>query len=208
VRLLKWSLIPWLLMCWLVSGAAHAVIPPPPCLPKVQFPLAAVTAPIPPGVSTRYDTYSVWICNLPNGYNVNAWLYSMPGVSTAVLNYARGLWTKAQADADCATTCVDPTPTEATFLNQLRAVNKPPAKVSFNGSNATRSVYSTNADGTLNPTPIAGSSVAVAGRCDSAIRIPGTSYYSVQGQPNASKAGAVLGAVFAVCVVTLAIGAN
>jgi hypothetical protein len=83
VRLLKWSLIPWLLMCWLVSGAAYAVIaPPPPCLPKVQFPLAAVTAPIPPGVSTRYDTYSVWICNLPNGYNVNAWLYTMPAVST------------------------------------------------------------------------------------------------------------------------------
>jgi hypothetical protein len=208
VRALKWMLVAFLFMCWLVSGAAWAAPAPPPCLPKVQFPLAAVTAPIPPGVSTRYDTYSVWICNLPAGYNVNAWLFTMPAVSTVALNYARGLWTKAQADADCATTCVDPTPTEVTFLNQLRAVNKPPARVSFNGSNPLRSVYSTNADGTLNPTPIVGSSVAVAGRCDSAIRIPGTNYYSVQGQPNASKAGAVLGAVFAVCVVTLAIGAN
>jgi hypothetical protein len=208
VRLLKCMLIPFLLMCWLVSGAAWAAPAPPPCLPKAQFPLAAVTGTIPPGVSTRYDTYSVWICNLPNGYNVNAWLYTMPAVSTVALNYARGLWSKAQADADCATSCVDATPTEATFINQVKAVNKPPARVAFNGSNPLRSVYATNPDGTLNPAPVAGSSVAVAGPCDSANRIPGTNYYSVLGQPNASKSGTLLGAVFAVCVVTLSIGSN
>lgn len=209
MRALKWMImVQFLVLCWLVSGSSWASPAPPPCLPKVQFPLAAVTGTIPPGVSARWDTYSVWVCNLQNGYNVNAWLYTMPAVSTVALNYARGLWTKAQADADCATSCVDPTATEAAFIQQLLLANKPQARVAFNGSNPMRSVYTENANGTLNPTAVPGSSVAVAGSCDSANRIPGTSYYSVQGMPNASKSGTLLGAVFAVCVVTLSIGSN
>lgn len=207
VRVLKWSLALCLLMCWLVSGSAYAVTPPP-CLPKVQWPLAVVTGPIPAGVSTREDTYAVWVCNLPAGYKVQAWLFTMPAVSTVALNYALGTWTKANADADCATNCADATATETTFLQQLMAANKPPARVAFNGNNPVRSVYSANADGSLNPTPVAGSSVAVAASCDSGTRIPGTTYYSVQGLPDASKAGLILGALFAVCVVSLPIGAN
>lgn len=203
----RWLLIPLLAMCWLVSGAAHAAAPPP-CLPKVQWPLAVVTGTVPAGVSTRDDTYAVWVCNLSSGYKVQAWLFTMPAVSTVALNYARGTWTKANADADCATTCADATPTEAVFLRQLMTANTPPARVAFNGSNPTRSVYGTNADGSLNPTPIAGASVAVAASCDAGHRIPGTTYYSVQGVSNASNAAALLGAVFAVCVVSLPIGSN
>ncbi len=207
MRTLKWSLIPFLLLCWLVSGAAYAVSPPP-CLPKVQWPLAVITGGLPAGVSVKQDTYAVWVCNLPSGYQVQAWLFTMPAVSTVALNYARGLWSKADADADCATSCVDATDTETVFLQQLSAANKPPALVAFNGSNPQRSVYAANADGSLNPTPIAGSSVAVAAACDSSLRIPGTTYYSVKGIADASNAGATLGLVFAVCVVSLPIGSN
>jgi len=208
VRALKWMLIPFLLLCWLVSGAANAGPAPPVCLPRVQWKPALVSAAIPAGVSTRFDTYAVWICDMPSGYVVSAWLFTTADVATTVINYARGLWTKSDADADCAKTCVDPTPSEATFIQQLISVNKPPTRVAFNGSNTKRSVYAANADGTLNPSPIAGSSVAVAGPCDSGARIPRTTYYSVAGQADASKPGAVLGKVYAVCVVTLSNGAN
>lgn len=179
----------------------------PPCLPKVQWPIAAVYGPVPAGVSTRSDTYAVWVCAFPSGYVTTVQLFNLANVAPFVLQYAAGTWTAAQAAADCATTCVAPTATESAYMATLLAANRPRALVLFNGTSPTRNVYVANPDGTLNLTPAVDVSIRVAQPCDETMRMPGTPYYSIAG--DTSVQGTVLPpGTFAICVVSLPIGAN
>jgi len=181
---------------------------PPPCLPRVNWPPKAVYGSVPTSVSTRADTYAVWICELPTGYVTVAWLFNTSEIGAAALKYAAGKFTKAQADASCATTCWIPNSSEQAFLDQLVKANTPGSVVAFNAASGTRSVFAANADGTLNPVPVAGSSIAVATPCNPSKRIPGTPYFDVTGAADASHAGQTLQNVYALCVVSLPIGSN
>lgn len=209
-RLAKILLAVTLVAAYFVSGAAYAQnISSAPCLPKIQWPPKVSYGAPPAGVTARYDIYGTWVCELPSGYLATSWLTTKAGLAFALVNYETGNLTKAQADADCATTCVAPVDTELAFIQAQLSAAQPKALVAFNGAKTTRSVYAANADGTLNPTPVANSSIAVASPCDSSNRlVTSPSYYSVSGQPNASAPGQMLGALYAVCVVTLPIGAN
>lgn len=181
----------------------------PPCLPKIQYPLAEAHGSIPAGVSTRYTMSTAWVCQLPNGYATYASLFTPDQtVLQAIWNYFAGSWNLAQAQADCTQTCIAPTDSEMTYLNVLLAKYRPRALVAFNGANTTRSVYKTNVDGTLNPQSIPGESVAVGTACDETARIPtAPSYYSIAGRQD--QAGSpFLPGIYAICVVSLPIGAN
>lgn len=186
---------------------AHAAGAPPPCLPNPILPSYAWGA-VPITVSTRYDTWGIWVCEHPDGYTTHMWMFKLSDMALYFVKYKVGLISKADADADCATTCVDATPAEDAFATPLKASYYPLALVALNGASFTRPVYTANADGTLNPTPVAGASVSVAARCDEGRRIVGSPYYSVAGLPNVSAPGQVLGAVFTICTVQLPIGSN
>jgi hypothetical protein len=183
--------------------------PLPPCLPKVQYPVAEVDDVLPAAVSTRYTRFAVWVCQLPGGYITYADLFTPDQTVLQVIwNYIKGAWTLSQAQADCMATCVPPTASENTFLQSLVAKYRPKAVVAFNGSTLVRSVYTTNPDGTLNPTPVAGESIGVASPCDETTRIASApSYYSVAGQKDQNSRPLQQGR-YAVCVVSLPIGAN
>jgi hypothetical protein len=179
-----------------------------PCFPRIQWPLAVTHGPIPTGVSTRYDTYAVWVCEQPGGYVTTANLFSMANVAPFAWQYVAGTWSKAQADTDCTATCVAPTASEAAFMQTVMTPAYPRAVVAFNGTSLTRNVYTTNTNGTLNPTPVGGEQVAVAARCNEGSRIVSApNYYSVAGLPN-SVGGVLPANSYTVCVVSLPIGAN
>lgn len=180
----------------------------PACLPRVQWPLAVVWGSMPAGVSTRFDTYAVWVCNLPGGYLTTSTMFVLSNVAPFALQYAAGLWTKAQAAADCTATCVPSTPAELAFITGIMQSNRPTALVAFNGASSTRSVFSTNADGTLNASPIAGESVAVGTHCDETRRIQtAPAYFSVAGQKDQGGSPFASG-IYALCVVSLPNGSN
>lgn len=189
----------------LLSPQAKAA--PPACLPKAPW-KNLLYGSIPSSISSRYDTYAVWTCEQPSGYSTYGYMFNLAGSALQFLQYQAGLLTKAQADADCAVNCVPPTAAEDAFLTPLVTSHYPLALVAFNGSSLTRPVYAANADGTLNPTAVAGSSVAVASRCNEGLRLIGTIYYSVKGLPNASSPGSVLGDVYTICSVNLPLGSN
>lgn len=189
----------------LALPSAHAAMT---CLPKPQWPASMAYGSVPTTVSTRFDTYAVWVCNTPTGYVANSGIFLLSDIIKSVMAYVGGKLALADVNADCAANCQAPTDAESAFLAQLVATNGPKALVAFNGATVTRSVYAANADGTLNPTPIAGSSVSVAAACNPGARLAGTPYFSVSGRPDASKPGQTLGAVYAVCVVSLPVGAN
>lgn len=185
-----------------------AAVTGPQCLPKVQWPLAVNYGSITAGVSTRFDTYAVWVCNMPQGYLTTSSMFTLSNLAPYALQYVAGLWTSAQAAADCATTCVAPTAAELAFIAPLMQSIRPKALVSFNGASLTRSVYTANSDGTLNATPVPNESVAVGTPCDQTTRIvTAPSYYSVAGQ-NDQNAKPLQQGSFAVCVVSQPIGSN
>lgn len=180
----------------LASGAARASGPAP-CFPKFPY-TNVVYGSIPAGVSARFDTYGVWVCEMPNGYLTNATLFTLSNVVPYIAKYLTGQWTKAQADADCTTSCVDPTPAEAAYLAQLQAASFPVALVA-GAAGSPQNVYAAS-----NPsTPVAGAKVIAGGRCVQGKKIPGTPLYSVQGFPNVAVTPATpLGDVYAQCSIT------
>ena len=201
---------------WNGAAQTFSVTPPPyvppvpPCLPKIAFGSEAddVIPTQTPAITTRYTNWSIWVCQLPAGYQTYASLFN-PDQSTLLLiwNYIKGMWTLAQAQASAAYN-LQPTPSEQAYLNTLMAKYRPIAVVAFNGANTTRSVYTTNSDGTLNPTPLQGETVAVATRCDETSRIPTSpTYYSVAGQ-NDQNAQPLKPGSFAVCVLSFPIRPN
>jgi hypothetical protein len=197
------------------SSAPAAYVPPvPPCLPKIQYPLAEADGSIPSGISTRYTNYTAWVCQFPNGYQTYANLFTPDAtVLTAIWNYVKGMWTLSQAQADCLNTCVQPTSSEASYLQSLIAQYRPKAVVAFNGSSTTRSVYYLNSDGTLNTT--AQGNVAVAAPCDETNQVPtgaalvagAAAYFSVSGQSDQNGSPLPAG-TYTICVVALPIGTN
>lgn len=177
----------------------------PVCLPKFPY-LNRVVDVIPSGINTTYTHYAVWICEMKYGYFTQVTLFTpAPDVASTVIAYVNGKWTLTQAQADCKVTCSTPTADEESYIETLLAKYRPHAVVAFNGASATRNVYAANGLA-LNPTPVAGSTVAVGTTCNENSRLAGTPYYSVYGQPNAQ--GGTLGDVYAVCTVSLPIGAN
>lgn len=196
-----------LLLCvlaWVAMPSAHAFT----CLPKPQWPASIAYGSVPSTVSTRFDTYAVWVCNTPTGYVTNSAIFLVSDIIQSVMAYAAGTRSLADVNTDCSANCQTPTAAEIAFMAQMTAVSAPTARVAFNGDTLTRGVYTANADGTLNPTPVATSSVAVAATCDPTKRLSSTPYFSVAGQPDATNSGQTLSAVYAVCVVSLPVGSN
>jgi hypothetical protein len=190
---------------------AFSVLAPyvPQCYPKVKLPPAMASGTLPAGVSARYDSYAVWVCNLPTGYVTTTNLFaSQSNVLKYAWNYVFGSWTAAQAQADCVATCVPPSGAEQLYMNTLSATYQASAKVSGNGSIKTRVVFAATANDTVLGAQSPTSRVHVGTTCNPSKRLPGTSYYSVQGQTDAANAPAILGDVFALCAVTLPVGAN
>lgn len=189
------------------------VPPVPPCLPAVRFG-SEVDGVIPiqtPAITTRYTNFVAWVCQFPAGYQTYVTLFNPePTTLTAIWNYIKGMWTLAQAQADCLASCVQPTASESAYQQLLMTTYRPKAVVAFNGTSITRSVYTTNTDGTLNSTPVAGESIAVAASGDETNRIPSAqAYYSVAGQVNASNPTTVLPAgSYTICVVSFPVGSN
>jgi hypothetical protein len=196
---------------WQAQSAVTFSTTPPPfpdCLPKARIPPLVAYGNIPAGVTDRADTYAVWVCENPRGYTTHVWLFKLTDAAAAILNYAAGRITGAQAQAQCVARCWTPTAGEIAYQQGLIPLGAPTARVAFNGPASTRAVYPMDANGVLIPTPVPGASVAVATPCAPNDRIPGTPYYSVAGASNASQSGALLGPVYAVCVVSLPLGSN
>lgn len=197
---------------WQNAVASLTVVAPasngPACLPKVQWPLAVVWGSIPAGVSTRYDTYAVWICNLPGGYFTTSTMFAASNLLPLAMQYAGGTWTAAQAAADCAATCASSTPAELAFITPIMQANRPKALVTPNGASTTQPVYTIFSDGTLNPVPIANETIAVGTTCDETARIvTAPSYFSVAGQKD--QAGSAFTTnIYALCTVSPLIGTN
>ena len=202
-----------LLFCAPVYAQTMTTRPLPVCLPKIQWPLAEHHETIPAGVSTRYTMSSTYVCTTPAGFVTMVNLFAPTAdVIQAAWDYANGNKTLAQAQADCAVTCVPNTDSEQSYSNALVLKYTPIAVVAFNGAATSRGVYTTKADGTLNPTPLAGEQIAVGTRCAEGLRIPQTTtsttgYYSVSGlkdtHGNALPAGS-----YAVCIVSFPLPPN
>lgn len=183
------------------------------CLPKPQWPLNAVHGDLPAGVSLDKDSYMAFVCELANGYQVNAFLDTKTSAGPLAVQYAEGTYSLAAAQANYAKSYVAPTASEQAFLDTIINQVKPIGLVSYNGKAVTRSVYTLNMDGTLNATAVVGESVAVGDTCDTGSRIPTTkNYFSVAGRTNKS-AGAPANSVlppqtFAVCTIVLPHGST
>jgi hypothetical protein len=176
----------------------------------VKIPPAMASGPVTAGVSTRYDTYAVWVCNLPFGYYTYVSLFSSvnsTNIFQRAWQYVFGSWNLTQAQADCALTCVPATAAEQAFINQTTIANEPRATVAPNGTYKSRAVFNETATGTLGAA--AGNSrVAIGQHCYEGNRIPGTNFYSVQGDPDVDNPGQTLPIVYAVCNVSFTIGPN
>jgi hypothetical protein len=179
--------------------------PKPPLYPHVDLDIPTQTPPI----STRFTEYTVIVCQLPGGYITYADLFT-PDASLwkVVRDYLAGIWTLAKAQADCMTSCVQGTASEEAFKQLLIAQYRPKAVVIPNGTNKTRPVYSTKADGTLNGTPVAGKAVPVGAACDETTRIPSASnFYSVAGQNDPTGTPLPPGS-YTQCALTFPLAAN
>lgn len=167
-----------------------------PCLPKVQWPLKADYGDLPAGTSARAGQFVAWTCETPGGYQSVVFLFTPSEVAANAVQYLRGLMTLAQANAICASTCwTSLTASEQAFVDTEAAKVAARAVVAFDPGKTTRATYATNADGTLNPTPV--NTVSIGTACDPSQRIASApSYYLVApGQ-------------YAVCVVSLPYGSN
>lgn len=178
----------------------------PPCFPKVTYPGRYVLGVVPTAVSARADTYVIYVCELPTGYVTVGWIFNLSEVALTAANVIAGR--QSTPPAGTCNGCFTLTPTELAFLKSMEAASGAKALVSFNAASLTRSVFAANTDGTLNPVPIAGSSVAVAAPCNPSKRLPGTPYYSVDGVADSAQSGRTLSNLYALCVVTLPTGSN
>lgn len=186
----------------------------PPCMPKIlQWPLAVAYGLLPDGTSTRYTVYGGWLCQTPTGFSAVTYELSPTAqVEDAVLRFMAGMLSPADAAAMIAAgiETTPMTPTEQAFADAQLAGLMPVIKVAFNPPSTTRPVYTANADGTLNPSAVAGELVAVADPCDPRRQLAGTQYFSVAGRPNVGSAGSTLPAgSYTICVITrLPFGVN
>lgn len=181
------------------SGLAHAQSAP--CFPKLGWPLPVVYDAIPASaaITDGPDTYAVWVCESPTGYSTQIWLFQLADVAPFAWQYVAGNWTKAQADANCATTCRQASAAELAFMQTLAPKYWP---LAVTGSTP-QPVYAANADGTANTTPIAGVTVPPGTRCAEGFRLAGTQLYSVQGKTGAD--GQPIAAGYALCTVSFTI---
>lgn len=184
------------------ASAPVAILPH--CLPKLQLPMAVSHGALPAGTSTRYTHFATWLCATPNGYIAQHYQVSLnESIDLAILSFLSGGLSAADA-ATLIAIGIDATPftaTENAFSDAQLAAVQPTIKVAFNDTATTRPVYGLNADGTLNPAPIAGELVSVADVCNAAVQIPGTQYFSVSGRPNVSG-GVLPPGSYTICVIT------
>jgi hypothetical protein len=181
----------------------------PPCLPQRRIPIYEVDGDIPDqAISTRYTKWSVWVCTKPFGYLTFISLTTPhPGLFSAIKGWLLGTWTVADASTDCMATCVPATDSENVYMLQLFQQYRPIAVVSPNNAAVRRNVYTTNADGTLNPTAT-GLTVPVKTRCDEQNRVLSSpTYYSVAGQ-NDSTGVALPANSYALCNVVFPLAPN
>lgn len=184
----------------------------PPCYPNpAAVPPALAVGPIPTSVTssapTTNDTYMAWTCNTSTGYVSVVALFKLSDVVQYVIQWAASLVTVAQLNAICDTMCTPLTAPENTFSNTLHAKYDARAVVQANGANKSRVVFLANADGTLGP-QFGTSRVKVGVPCVHQDRLAGTSYFSVQGEPDLQNPGVTLGEVYALCTITLPTGTN
>ena len=151
------------IMALLTTPKADAGTPPA-CYPKIQYPPQIAWGSAPAGTSPDGDHFATWACETPTGYTTEAFLFTWSSVADGVLQYVAGLWSQAQAATDCTTECDETlSASELAYLQQIAVQARPVAVVAFNNASPTRSVYTTNADGTLTTTPLVGVTVTVLG---------------------------------------------
>lgn len=208
--------LPFGCLLWLLVSSAYAQTQSPmaDCLPTAKgieaLHFSQGLYKVPSTVSTRADSYLVWLCSLPTGYVTDVWIFSFANEVAEGAEYLAGTLSYAQAQALCAKNCWTLTTSEQSFVNSLLVQNLPKVVVAPSGSALTRQIYNASLQ------PVSGATVAIGAPCNSAIHLPlhplpppGTadSYplYDVGGQPNASSpTGALLPAgSFASCNVTL-----
>lgn len=196
-------------LLWLVLLASLKVSAGVTCIPSAIPPLHVAAGLIPAGVSINNTYWAAWVCSTPSGYITEAYIGNLGQEAVNIVEYFEGLYTTAMAD--CTASCASYSQlmgTEQAFMSTTLQQYRPLAQVAFNGASTTRSVYGLNADGTLNPTPVANESVAVATRCDEKTRIvTAPTYYSVAGANDQNGKPLPVG-TYAICVVSLPIGSN
>lgn len=175
------------------------------CLPKLHhIPWSVSYGKMPAGVSVRYDHFGAWLCEKPYGYIVQVYQLSLTAeIEDAILHFVALAMTPEDAAAMILahTDTAQLTATEQAFTDALIAAVQPVIRVAFNAGSPTRPVFSANADGTLNQTPVAGELVAVDDSCNPAARVPGTQYFGVAGRPNVNG-GTLPAGSFAACMIS------
>lgn len=194
--------------------------PYPPCLAVAPY-NNMMHQDLPAGVSTRYNHFSVWVCNMTattadvrNGYFTAVSLFSSNDgtVLNAVIAYTQKRLTVKDAQNDYAKTGLPPTGSENVFIAQQVGIYAPVAAVAKNGSSKTRGVYPIDPKtGTVSGVAVSGITVAVGARCDERRRAAkSTNYFSVQWLPNTGTGNPIVGDYYATCTVTFQpmMGAN
>lgn len=158
----------------------------------------------------REDAVLMWTCATPTGYRDAAFVFKYTDAVPWVRAVTAGTFKTADADAACARSCT--LQYEDNLVAAIDAIKAPylsHAQVAKAGTATTRPVYNVKPDGTLGELMV-NVRVAVDAPCWIGGRIPGTSYYSVYGQPNAFTPfpDDKIGTGYAQCTVTLPLGAN
>lgn len=194
---------------WQNSAATFPIVAPfaAPCYPSpVAVPLQAAFGAIPTSVgSTVNDSYAAWTCNTGTGYVSVVSLYKLADIAPYVVQWVASLVTPSALNAVCATMCAPYSPAEQAFAQTLHAKYDATATVNANGATKTRVVYA-QTNGTVGA-QVGNSRVRTGAPCLAWDRIPGTSFYSVNGQPDPVNGG-TLGEVYAQCTVKLPTGSN
>lgn len=128
---------------------------------------------VPVQVSTRFDVIAVWTCDTPRGIKTESRLFTWRLAQPFLFQTG---WTNASAQAAADSTDKPLTQAEAEWSASIRAPFLATAKVSPNGTNATRPVYALKADGTR------GSQVGTApvgSPCLVYVRATGTNYFGI-----------------------------
>lgn len=198
------------LACLLSFSAPVLAQHVPPCLPSLKgigaWHLSLGLVKVSSTVSTRADSYIVWLCSLSTGYDVEAWIFPPSSVAADVSAYIEGQLSLSQVQAACTANCWTLTASEQTYVNGLLAQYKVVATVGASGAATTRQIYNASLQ------PITGATVAVGASCNPGLHIPshplplGTDpypLYDVGGQPNALTGAILPAGSYASCNVKL-----
>lgn len=207
----------YFLLLLFVTSLSHAEFnpnPPDRCWPNVAFPPKVAWGTVgldgvPEAVSTKYNSWAVWTCATPGGYKNWWYMFDWAEPAKHISKALLGTFTRAEADADCATQCKDDwSQAEADFITlKIKLYGAYARVIRSSAEPQIRSVYARLPNGTRSPTPVPGAGVAVGAECWTYDRITTSKYYLVKNDVNAVD-GTPLGEVYAECQFVAPKGVN